>query len=102
LVKKLPALRLVLLNAFRALHSEQAAPLVAAGQVYVEIAMLEGVGGIDRLLTWVPAERVLFGSHSPLFYYESALLKLRESTQPGPVLRAVCAENARRLVGARP
>jgi uncharacterized protein len=100
LVRKLPRLRLVLLNAFHALKNEQVAKLAAAGPVYVEIAMLENVGAVARLLDMIPPERVLFGSHFPLFYHESAVLKLREAALPGALEKAVCTENARRLVRA--
>jgi predicted TIM-barrel fold metal-dependent hydrolase len=98
LVRKLPRLRLVLVNALRALRPEQAAALTGAGQVYVEIAMLEGVTGLPRLLDVVRPQRVLFGSHFPLFYYESAVLKLQESGLPAAQVRAIAAENARRLL----
>ena len=99
LVKQTPGLRLVLLNALGKLRGKPLSDLIAAGEVYVEISMLEGVGGVGNLLTlWsndahaapegvrdspgraqVPANRVLFGSHAPLFYFESSLLKLKES-----------------------
>src|SRR5207244_7432016 len=79
LIKQTPGLRLVLLNALRTLRGQPLLDLIRAGEVYIEISMLEGVGGIANLLAQVPVERVLFGSHSPLFYFESALLKLNES-----------------------
>ena len=72
--------------------------LVTTGQVFTDIAMLEGVGGMSRLLEQTPVERVLFGSHHPLFYYESSVLKLRESALGEIQLKAVTSENARRLV----
>jgi len=43
------------------------------------ISMLEGVGGVEKLLDVVPVDRVLFGSHLPLFVLESAVFKMRES-----------------------
>ena len=98
LVKSLPALRLVLLNAFRGLAIPKVADLIAVGQVYTDIAMLEGVGGVGRLIEQTAAERVLFGSHFPFFYHESATLKLRESSLAQPQLKAVTAENAMRLL----
>ena len=93
-----PNLPIVVLNAFRSLRANQAAKLVAAGNLFFEIAMLEGVGGIEKLLPEVPLDRVLFGSHTPLFIFESALGKLRESDLSGGVLQAICHDNARHLL----
>ena len=78
-----------MLNAFRTLRGEPLLRLAAAG-VHFDIAMLEGVGGVANLVKQLPVERVLFGSHSPLFYFESAALKLKESvlTPEGPHLLA--------------
>lgn len=100
LVRSLPGLRLVLLNALRTVHVVQIRRLLEAGDVAVEIATQEGVGGVGRLLTQVPADRVLFGSHAPLFYFESAALKLVESALDPDPLAAVRAGNARRLLPA--
>jgi uncharacterized protein len=98
LVKQTPGLRLVLVNALRTLRAKPLLELIAAGEVYVEIAMLEGIGGVRNLLSQVPANRVLFGSHAPFFYFESALLKLKESALSEPQLRAIRHENAERLL----
>ena len=100
IVKRLPKLRLVLLNAFRALRPELRDRLIAAGETYFEIATLEAVGGVEKLIGQIPGERVLFGSYSPLFYFESALLKLKES-ELGQVQRQAIREgNAKRLLAA--
>jgi len=96
-VRQTPGVRLVLLNAMRTLRGQALRDLIAAGEVYVEISMLEGVGGLGNLLAQVPVERVLFGSHAPLFYLESALLKLKESPLLPGQLRAIASGNARRL-----
>lgn len=95
-LKTLPSLRLQLLNAFRTVRGEPLLRLAAAG-AHFEIAMLEGVGGVANLLKQVPAERLLFGSHAPLFYFESALLKLKESVLKPEPDRAIRSENALRL-----
>jgi hypothetical protein len=100
LVRQTPGLRLVLLNALRTLRGQALRDLIAAGEVYVEISMLEGVGGLGNLLAQVPVERVLFGSHAPLFYIESALLKLNESLLLPDQLHAIAGRNAQRLVAA--
>jgi predicted TIM-barrel fold metal-dependent hydrolase len=98
LVKQTPGLRLVLLNALRTLGAKPLLDLIAAGEVYVEISMLEGVGGVANLLAQLPAQRVLFGSHAPLFYFESALLKLKESPLSEEQLNAIRRGNAQRLL----
>lgn len=97
LVKQTPGLRLVLLNALRTLRGKALADLVSAGEVYVEISMLEDVGGVEKLLTQIPASRVLFGSYAPQFYFESALLKLKESSLSDTQLRAIRCESAQRM-----
>jgi predicted TIM-barrel fold metal-dependent hydrolase len=97
-VKNIPALQLVLLNAAGKLHGQSLTTLLAAGNVFVEISMLEGVGGISNLLTQVPLNRVLFGSYAPLFYFESALLKLKESPLDNHQLEMIGHGNAKRLV----
>lgn len=77
---KVPGARVMLLNATSRVFS--GTPLLArlarAG-VRLETATLEGVAGIEGLLARVPDARVCFGSHSPYFVLESALLKLDES-----------------------
>ena len=55
-------LRIVLLNWSRGVSVALAAKLSAAGQVYFDIATVEGVGGVANLLKQVPADRVVFGS----------------------------------------
>jgi len=98
LIKQTANLRLVLLNGLRTLRGQPLLDLIAAGEVYVEIAMLEGVGGVANLLAQVPSQRVLFGSHAPLFYFESTLLKLKESALNEAQLGAIRRENAKRLL----
>jgi predicted TIM-barrel fold metal-dependent hydrolase len=91
----------VLLNALTTVRGEALLRLRAA-EIYVEIAMLEGVGGVAGLLDQLPPDRVLFGSYAPFFYFESAPLKLRESALKERELRALRHDNARRLVAAPP
>lgn len=65
---------------------------------YFDIATLESVGGVQKLIAQVTLERILFGSYFPFFYFESALLKLRESQLAGFQVKAIEAENAQRLL----
>jgi hypothetical protein len=98
LAGQITGLRLMLINALGALRGEPLRRLAAATDICVEISMLEGVGGIGGLLEKVPAERILFGSHAPLFYFEAAELKLRESSLTPEQSWAICRGNANRLL----
>jgi uncharacterized protein len=96
LLKRTPGLRLQLLNAFRTLRGEPLLRLTAAG-AHVEIATLEGVAGVANLVKQLPIERLCFGSHAPLFYFESAALKLKESVLTAAQEQAIRSGNALRL-----
>ncbi len=92
-----PQLRLVVLNSQRSLHANLLSRLLALNNVFIEISMLEGIGGITQLLAFAPLNRILFGSHFPFFYLESALLKLRESELAQFQIDAITRDNARSL-----
>lgn len=98
LVEHTPGVRLLLINALQTPRGDALHRLLRAGEVYVDIATLEGIGGIEKLLADVPLERVLFGSHSPSFYFEAAQLKLQESQLSASQRLAIIRENARRLL----
>jgi len=97
-VRKTPGLRLVIVNGLRTLRDKALVELVNAGDVSVEIGMLDALNGVGDLLAALPAGRVLFGSHAPLFYFEAAALKLQESPLAEAQLRAIRSESARRLL----
>jgi predicted TIM-barrel fold metal-dependent hydrolase len=95
-VQNFPMARVMLLNsAPRVLggNNPLLARLVAAG-VRFEIATLEGVAGIQSLLQKMPDIRLCFGSHTPYFYFEAALLKLQESDLTATQLAAIRFGNA--------
>jgi hypothetical protein len=95
----LPNLRVVLLNAAHLPGDKRWPALVQAGQVFFDLAKLELIEGLARLLERVPVERILFGSYSPMFSFESTLLKLRESAVGEAQTRRILEENARQLLG---
>lgn len=94
ILQRHPKLSLVLLNSQRALRPNRLTALAAAGQVYFDIAMQEGVAGVENLLKAVPADRVLFGSAFPFFALESARLKMQESELAEVQRTAIFSGNA--------
>lgn len=94
LVQKFPRARVQLLNAFRTLRGTPVQNLAKA-RVRFDIATLEGVAGVGRFLAENEPSCLLFGSGAPFFYFESALLKLKESPLTGAQLAAVSAISAR-------
>ncbi len=94
----IPNARVMLLNAFRAIRGKAIDALVDTGQVDYDIAWLEGTSGIESIRKQIPVEHLLLGTHSPLFYYESSLLKLSESPLSDTELEAITTNNARALL----
>ena len=99
-VKGTPGLRLELLNCTSNISEEPYRAAFSAGDVYAEISMVEGIAGVGRLVHEIPLPRMLFGSYYPFFYFESALLKVQESGLDEAAQKALCEDNARRLMGA--
>ncbi len=97
LLRNRPKVRVVMLNWNRAVKGSLLLELAKTGRVCFDIASVEGVGGVAKLCEQVDPNQVLFGSCAPLFYFESALLKLKESIISQSALSGICAANARRL-----
>jgi len=92
--------RLVILNCYPTLRLETLRKLPSAREICFDFAMVEGAGAVARLAGQVDVSRVLFGSNYPLYYFESALLKVRESGLTESQTKAVLEENARRIIAA--
>ena len=98
ILKQRPQLRLMILNGLMSTGAELQSQLVQSGRVYFDIATLEGVGGLSRLMKTVPPDRIVFGSHAPFFVWESADLKLKESPLPAPYHDQIRRANATGLL----
>jgi len=103
LVRRMPNLRLVLINAgYQGVHSTEHIPeLWKTGNIYFDIARIEGIGGVARLVEQVSPARVVFGSYYPFFYFESSFLKVREAGLPEDQVQAILEENARKVLIGR-
>jgi uncharacterized protein len=93
----LPRPPVVLLNALGDLRGEPLKRLLTVHGVSCDIAMLEGAAGLERLVAQIGPDRLLFGSHAPLFYADAAHLKLKESVLTPDQAEAIRQGTARRL-----
>ncbi|MCF7787845.1 MAG: amidohydrolase [Prosthecobacter sp.] len=87
--------RIMLLNANAAMVLRY---LQNCPNVWLDFAMIEGVGGVENLLKTWPLERLVFGSFAPVFYWESARLKMQESALNIAQSSAVQWQNAASLL----
>jgi predicted TIM-barrel fold metal-dependent hydrolase len=93
--RAIPGLRVQLLN-FRSPLSPLLKEIAQSGQAFFDFAMIEGVHGLKNLAELVGLDRVVFGSYFPFYYFESAVLKVKEAAlDPKPIFES----NARRLMG---
>lgn len=75
-MKEQPEARVMVLNASATMVMRH---LQKCHNVWLDFAMIEGVGGVENLLKTWPQERLVFGSFAPVFYWEAAKLKMQES-----------------------
>ena len=97
LLAREPRPKVVLLNALGNVLGERLKRLLATGWISSDIATLEGAAGLERLVMQIGPDKLLFGSHAPLFYAEAAHLKLKESVLTPEQSDAIRQANAQRL-----
>ena len=97
-LQKTPGVRLIVMNANHLESGDLVRELAAQRNVYFDFCMVERVGGVGRLASVATPARVLFGSNYPLYYFESAHLKVREGGFSAAEAQAITEENARRLL----
>ncbi|QDU07642.1 amidohydrolase family protein [Gimesia aquarii] len=95
LMKQHDQLQVTILNGMKSLRGAKLTSLTENPNLTVEIAMLEGVGGIEKLMKQVPYQQILFGSYAPFFYLESSLNKLKESNLGMEIEQQIIWQNAR-------
>jgi len=97
-----PKARLVVLNGFVSLRSAQLPwdRIKRFENLAFDIAMIEQLMGVKVLVDAIGVERVVFGSYSPMFYFESAFLKLREADLSADQTVTLLSANATRLLGS--
>lgn len=90
--------RLMLLNALASTPLELAGQLAANAGIGFDIAMLEGLAGLERLTVALPGNRIHYGSYSPVFVPQATSLKLQESQLPVPLQTLITRDNAAELL----
>ena len=95
-----PGARVMLLNWLNITAGKPVLFTLATTDVMFDIAMLEGIAGIEAAIESVPVGRLCFGSYAPVFYHEAAKLKLHESELSEAQLAAIAHDNAHRLLFA--
>ncbi|MEW5974922.1 MAG: amidohydrolase family protein [Acidobacteriota bacterium] len=100
LLEGLPEARVMVLNGFISLGSVRLPwqRFRKLKNFAFDLAMLEQLMGLRVLIDAVGVDHVAFGSYSPMFYFESALLKLRESDLSPAESAVVLNGNAQRLL----
>jgi hypothetical protein len=98
LLEAVPKARVMVLNGFVSPQSRQLpwGPLKRFDNLVFDFAMLEQLMGLKALIDAIGVERVVFGSYSPMFYFESAFLKVREADLSASQTEAVFGGNAAR------
>ncbi len=95
-VGRAPRVQVQLLN--HKLTAANVAELAACPQVSFDTTRVEGTDGIAKLVQKIGADRILMGSHAPMFILETALIKLYESNLDDRTVAAILGENAQRLI----
>lgn len=99
LLERFPKAKAMVLNGFISVQRAPAlSPFTRSSRVAFDFAMLDGLAELRNLAGAAGIERVVFGSYSPMFYLESALLKVQEAALSAAETELVFAANARRLL----
>ncbi|MEN6532496.1 MAG: amidohydrolase family protein [Bryobacteraceae bacterium] len=96
LARRIPNMRLLVLNATRAIT--RVPGIAQASNINLDIAMMEGVRGVADLVAATSLSRVVLGSNSPLYYFESASMKVWEAGLSEDSAGAIREGNARKLL----
>jgi len=97
-VKQQPSVQVQLLNPGRDLAPAVLRELAEPPNVWLEFAMSEGVGGVAKLASEFPFERILFGTYAPFFPVESSQFKLEESELGNTLRERITSGNAQGLL----
>ncbi len=81
-----------------ACFSEAVALSSGVENLYVDISFTEKMNTVAELIARVPVSQVVFGSHSPFFYTEGALLKMKHAEVSREDKNLIMVGNALRIL----
>lgn len=99
LARAFPGVPVVCLGAYR---GEAVELLSRTDNISVDISFVSGFRALASLAAAAPSGRVLFGSHTPFFYTEPALLKLASADLSPGAREAIARRNAASLFNLSP
>jgi hypothetical protein len=99
-VQENPGARIMIANAKNAECGQIAGVLGEYENLFAEISHIEKVAGVELLADDIGADSVAFGTHAPLQYAESSLLKMKEGILDEAQRAAIFHENTVRWMGA--
>jgi len=94
-----PRVRFVVVNAVLAELLRVKEAFREHDNVFCDISHVDGVNCVRRLADEIGPERVLFGTHAPYLYAESAVLKMKESELAEEERELMSEGNAARVLG---
>ena len=96
LAKRFPKVNILCLCPY---YAEAVKLTTSAKNVYADISFSERLNTLKTLLAEAPADRLCFGSHTPVLYTASSLMKLQHAEAPKAALRKIASGNAAKLTG---
>lgn len=96
--KRYPGLRMICLNCY---FGELQPLLKNAPNISADIAFVETLNTMDRVIEKIGCQQMVFGSHTPFFYTEAALRKLRDSSADEKIMQAIAFQNAQRILNGK-
>lgn len=80
-------------------YFEEAVSLTnGAPNIYVDISFTETLNTVESLIEKIPANRVVFGSHTPFLYTHSAVMKIKSANISKRERKAIMFANARQMI----
>ncbi|MDD5728268.1 MAG: hypothetical protein PHV59_06880 [Victivallales bacterium] len=95
LARRFPRLTLICLNCY---YGEFPQLLREAPNINADIAFAETLNTVKSIVEQAGRKQLVFGSHTPFFYTEAALMKLKNSGADKKIIRDIAMNNIERIL----